>query len=465
MRMRKKKNSDENFTSLLSAMDRQAVAPDPEFLKQLRERSAREFTAGAPDVSTDTPKSIHIAALGSMIMKSPLTKLAVAAVVLIACVIGASLWRTTGSGIALADVLARIEQAKAFRYKSTVQSSNKVTGEDPNKPYSSEGHSTFLISREYGQKWDTEPDPNSGQSRFEAYVLPAKRTLIFIWPKEKKYRRTEFDDLWAEQWQWKNDPAVPVKRILKFKYESLGRSTIDGIEVEGFRITDPNYGIPINRGESEIKADQKVWVDVKTQLPVRFDNAYVLFYRAEDKRKYEHQVTYDYQWDVPVSAADFEPVIPDDYTGMVVKTPAHITEETAIQGLKLCVELLGNYPERFWSPAMDLKGMRLAFEKSETPAALRLKEQIEGLTDEEMANKLVDLLTPIRGLTLFYVRLGWDKEKDRAYYGETITPKDADKVLMRWKVSDNEYRVIFGDLHAETVSPEKLADLEKNLSK
>ena len=54
---------------------------------------------------------------------------------------------------------------------------------------------------------------------------------------------------------------------------------------------------------------------------------------------------HDFQWDVPVDAAEFEPVIPDDYTSLVVKYPAHITEETAIQGLKLLVELLGKYPE------------------------------------------------------------------------------------------------------------------------
>jgi hypothetical protein len=36
---------------------------------------------------------------------------------------------------------------------------------------------------------------------------------------------------------------------------------------------------------------------------------------------------------------------------------------------------------------------------------------------------------------------------------------------MRWKVSDNEYRVIFGDLHTQTVTAEALANLEKNLPK
>jgi hypothetical protein len=34
---------------------------------------------------------------------------------------------------------------------------------------------------------------------------------------------------------------------------------------------------------------------------------------------------------------------------------------------------------------------------------------------------------------------------------------------MRWKISDNEYRVIFGDLSTLDVSAEKLAELEKLL--
>ena len=57
------------------------------------------------------------------------------------------------------------------------------------------------------------------------------------------------------------------------------------------------------------------------------------------------------------------------------------------------------------------------------------------------------------------------ESKDPAYYGEVVTPDDADQVLMRWKVSDTEYRVIFGNLHAETVTADVLAELEKTLPK
>ena len=43
------------------------------------------------------------------------------------------------------------------------------------------------------------------------------------------------------------------------------------------------------------------------------------------------------------------------------------------------------------------------------------------------------------------------------------TTADGNSVLMRWKISDNQYRVIYGDLHTEDVTAEKLAELEKTV--
>jgi len=397
--------------------------------------------------------------LRNTIMKSPLAKISIAAVVIVACVIGLSLWRTTGSGIALADVLAQIEKVKAFRF----QWSLKTTGEDPNKPYSSGIRGSSLISQEYGWKTKVEQlDPNGGWSKYEEwYRLPDKNTMICILHKQKKYWRVEFDDDWFEA-QQEFHPCTLTKKFLACKYESLGRSTIDGIEVEGFRTTDPNSWFGKT---NKVEVDAKMWVDVKTRLPVRY-------YMGDKIIERDHFVMHDFQWDVPVDAAEFEPVIPDDYTVKVVKYPAHITEETAIQGLKVWVELLGKYPDpeiitnyerdhAEYERDVAATVLRLA-EKSETPAALRLKEESKGLTDDEISNKLADFLMPIRGLGMFYIRLVED-EKDPAYYGKTVTPKDTDKVLMRWKVSDSEYRVIYGDLHAETVTPAKLAELEAAL--
>jgi outer membrane lipoprotein-sorting protein len=92
-----------------------------------------------------------------------------------------------------------------------------------------------------------------------------------------------------------------IKGILECEHTHLGRSTIDGIEVEGFRSTDP--GGPLGQAEVEI------WVDVETKFPVRME-----IHKAGRNDSYMRMTFHDFQWDVPVDAAEFEPVIPDDYT-------------------------------------------------------------------------------------------------------------------------------------------------------
>jgi len=399
------------------------------------------------------------------IMKSPITKLAAVAVIIIACVIGLSLWRTTGSGIALADVLARVEQVKSFRCKGSVTVNGQIA---PGKPYQFEVRSTFLMSREYGCKVNAEtPDPNGGWMPYaETYISDEKKTCVQIAHTEKKYVREELDyyaETQGDQEEDWSDPGTILKAIMACKYENLGRSTIDGVEVEGFRTTDPNCRSPVSESRwSNPQVDVKLWVDVKTRLPVRFEE----FSSSVDERGNTHrqsQVAHDFEWDVPVTAAEFEPPpVPDGYA--VLDVPRLNSEGTAIQGLKRCIELFGNYLENISDDAGAKGAIFFAFEKSETPAALRLKEEVKGLTGEEKLDRVSDAGESIFRLIWFYVGLVQDK-KDPAYYGKTVTPKDADKVLMRWKVSDKEHRVIYGDLHAETVTPEKLAELEAALPK
>jgi hypothetical protein len=93
-----------------------------------------------------------------------------------------------------------------------------------------------------------------------------------------------------------------------------------------------------------------------------------------------------------------------------------------------------------------------------------LKEEMDKLPEEEKAKKIMDIMRPAQALGMFYMTLVQEK-KEPAYYGDVVGPADADKVLLRWKISDNEYRVIFSDLQAETVTAEKLAELEAGLPK
>ena len=46
------------------------------------------------------------------------------------------------------------------------------------------------------------------------------------------------------------------------------------------------------------------------------------------------------------------------------------------------------------------------------------------------------------------------------YYGNNAENGDSNTLLMHWKISDGKYRVIFTDMHAESVSSEKLIELQ-----
>ena len=65
----------------------------------------------------------------------------------------------------------------------------------------------------------------------------------------------------------------------------------------------------------------------------------------------------------------------------------------------------------------------------------------------------------LQGPFIFYQKLA-QEGKDPAYHGDKVTAEFGDSVLMRWKVSDGKYRVIFGDLTVKTVSADELAALE-----
>jgi outer membrane lipoprotein-sorting protein len=396
-----------------------------------------------------------------MTMRNPITKLAAAAIIAVACIAGIVVWTGTGSGIALANVLAQVQQITAYMYQMTITVNGKApSGQAINQNI--EG--TVLIAQAYGMKMTMDtPDPNGGKAqRTETYMLPQEKAMIWLMPATKQYMRMELDDTLIEKTRQQNyDPGSMLKQILNCKYESLGRSVVDGVEVEGFQMTDPNY-LAGMMGQ----VDVKIWVDVKTQLPVRVEM---------DKQMGDmqmHTVVHNFQWDYPVNAETFKPVIPADYaalSGGPMKMPA-MNEEGAIAGLKMFADLFGRYPEKLdFVSLMSQMGKNLMLEKdklkdSDNPAAKQIFEGSKDLSQEEITKKVMDIMMPIQGAGMFYMMLTQEK-KDPAYYGNLVTPQDADKVLLRWKVSDNQYRVIFGSLHAETVSAEVLAELEKGLPK
>jgi len=80
--------------------------------------------------------------------------------------------------------------------------------------------------------------------------------------------------------------------------------------------------------------------------------------------------------------------------------------------------------------------------------------------NEAMQPELVNKTMQLQGPVFFYNKLVLE-DKDPVYYGGDVNAGDANAVLMRWKVTDDTYRVIFGDLTIENISAEELKEMEQ----
>ena len=383
------------------------------------------------------------------IMKSPKFKLAAAAVVIIAVLAGLPF--VGPSGRTLADVYEQIQQVPAFAYKMSMTMTGAMA---PGMPETMDMEGEILICDEYGMKMSitTKNLGATGQDTAQdVYIIPDEKLMIQVMPDQKRYMRMEFkDDLIDRMKKQNNDPREMIKQMLESEYIELGKSKIDGIEVEGFETTDPKIMAGM---ANDIK--MTLWVDVKTWMPV--------LCQMEVKMNETSQMTgtiHDFDWNVPVTKDTFRPAIPEDYTALPtdgMKLP-EASEEGAIEGFRFFAEIFGRYPENLNMMTLMQEFANMRDSDNLTEAGRKLLEKMrpatktqDGQTDEQkVVKQTMEIMKPVQSLAMFYMALVADK-KEPVYHGATVGPDDFDAVLLEWKVSDNEKRVIYADLSAETI--------------
>jgi outer membrane lipoprotein-sorting protein len=426
--------NDDRIEKILKGIGGEEVPAD---IQKIAQETADEFSK-----SLNQPPKIHLLEL---IMRSRTIKLAAAAVILIAVLLGLPFLPNGAASVGLADVLAKVEQATAYMYKMNM----KITGSMiQNMPVMNQDMAgTITISNDFGMKMEMEiTDSNTGEIMTQKmYVVPDEELMVMIMPEQKRFTRMEFsDDLLARMKKQNNDPSELIKQMLGVKYTELGKSEIDGVEVDGFETTDPGlYG----GTTGDIKVT--LWVNSKTRLPLLMEMDMTM----NEQMRMKGSIS-DFQWDVPVEKSEFTPVIPEDFEAFPkdgMKMP-EISEEAAIEGLKLVADLAGRYPK-------NANMMDLIQELSTIMAEQMKKDRAEKMTETELMTKMMETMRPIQSLAIFYMTLVQD-QNEPAYYGETVGPNDVEAVLMRWKISDEKYRVIFGDLSALDVTAEELEELE-----
>lgn len=397
--------------------------------------------------------------IGGATMKIRITKLA-AAVIIIAVLIGMNYFGGSLdiAGVAWGEVARKVEEIQMFSYRIKL----RISGTPKEKI---ELEIVMYNSLEHGMRGDSYVN---GKIISTSYMPLTGNGIISVFPHEKEYMRT----LWSEEqkrYMESNNPRKVVKKFLEFKYKEIGRDQINGIDVEGIEVNDPKFEPGVY--ESLVAC---LWVDVETRLPVRIKLDGV----ASDGAMQVQTVVDEFQWDIELDAHDFEPNIPRDYTQVaeIEETLDNKDEEIVIQGLRMFAEAAdGKYPSSlaFMTVTYEYsKAMRKVLDRRISAIKERIREdqgkqsnleeqkEIEKIKNEMKKNAKMQLLSIVQSSCMFYGELV-KEDKDPAYYGDTVTAEDANAVLIRWKISDDEYRVIFGDLTAEKVTAESLAELEK----
>ena len=438
------------------------LSADEQVIESAKE-SLLEAVADEEQKEPTSRPTIRLDFIWSTIMKNRIAKLAAAAVIIIAVLAGLPFISENKSGIALAQVLERIEQARAYMYTMEMKTTGKLI------PFAQESKILATHSDDYGVKWYMEnTDPNTGKTTTqEIYILPEKKMAITIMPETKQFIRMSFgDELLTRMKQQNNDPREMIKQIMKCEYTELDRTVIDGVEVQGFRTTDPEF-LSATGGDTT-SIELTLWVDVENWLPFRSE--------MDINSGEQMQITgatYDYRWNVPVQASDFDPVIPEDFKPFStdgMKMPG-MSEADAIEGLRLFAELTGQYPKQMNMLELaqeiaalnkDNQYMKNLSEKlkEEKEEMSRTTEMSEEEIRDAIMKKSMEIMRPLQSIGFFYMMLVGDK-KEPVYYGESVSPDDADKVLLKWKVSDDHYRVIFGDLTAEDLTADQWNEFQK----
>jgi outer membrane lipoprotein-sorting protein len=233
------------------------------------------------------------------IMTSPITRLAAAAAVILAGLLGLNvLDGPHAGGVAWGQIPDRVKAIDTFLFRLTMSVQDKSGTSIPNEPTA---QFTFYLSERYGFRMDIRGDGTV----VSWYVPPEGDTLTMVVPREKKWSRTplppEARGRMPEEYQ---DPADYIKRFMARPYKQLGRSILGGVEVEGIEVTDP----PTD-GEKLQNAIGRMWVDVRTELPVQIE----IEGTANGKIA---QWLMEFQWSEAVDPKVFEFNIPGDYTPM-----------------------------------------------------------------------------------------------------------------------------------------------------
>lgn len=236
------------------------------------------------------------------IMKSSITKLAAAAIiVVIGLGILAIIDTGSKSGVVWADVAQKVEASSGVIFRV-----RKTGSGDPNDQWP-KGYTVMqrnaTLSRTDWYRGD--------QIHRTVYFDLVGKTKIWVAHDAGVYSKETMSDeetqkMRADGLGWTN-PQGLINRGLTREHHKLGQKTIDGVLCEGIETNDAGDDVshfPVKNFSA------RLWVSVETGYPVLLEIEVI----GGDDGSIRHTSMGDqFQWNVDLSAEDVEPEIPADY--------------------------------------------------------------------------------------------------------------------------------------------------------
>jgi hypothetical protein len=259
----------------------------------------------AQNQSRTTAPGSYRSHLRRTIMKSPITKLAAAAAVII--VVSLGFFEFVGDGstssIIWADVAKKVEASRGVVVRCT-----------DSIPSDEHDHSITYTSPRDCRK-DFYKDGQIYRTGYVDFTDPDTYTLIDVFHKRKfclttTFRKSEYRLFLEWHADWTN-PGFMVQTILSCEHSTLGQKTIEGVLCEGIETADPACLGPLPAKINKLELEFRLWVSVETGYPVLFESKMNSEYQGEVGES--AYVMDQFQWDVELDPSTFEPNIPSDY--------------------------------------------------------------------------------------------------------------------------------------------------------
>ncbi|NIP23804.1 MAG: hypothetical protein GWN67_01265 [Phycisphaerae bacterium] len=429
--------------ALTEAIGSEEQKPDFEKWKQQHPEAVEMLISRIDGRSSAPTLPLYI---GRKIMKSPITKLAVAAAIIIAVLICINQFYGDHSNV-FAQVLEQIEKAETITWKVTYYL--QVTSKDGKRTWI-ETETRHQAYKAPGLYRDVHSDEN-GQITYWTITDAINMKELSVDPEEKRatVRELAFARSPSGPFNWQKE------EMQKRSLEWVGTAETETGEANIFRASfrdktsneDWSYDFWIDVKTKQLVAVQVPGTDIydPEKDPARMNPPHKDWYYKRPICHIQHDIIYNAVLDE--SLFSLKP--PEGYTVKVEGRP-HVTEKEMVDYLGILADFNNKtFPDQLFPFIFTSDRINKVWDKAKEERTAAEQKYIETMDHYMMAG--------LNKMPTGHFIDDHTEEKSFRYIGKGVKLGDKERIVCWYKFKgSNSYRVVYGDLSISNVAPEDL---------